>query len=449
LGLRRYRRDPLRFLHAGLPLVAALVLVLAFALRIGEVERTSYHPVGDARSYLILGGQVAQSGDYSARQRGAGNTRGPTAYFPPAYPYLLAAVDRITGHVQNPTSSGAVKADRLVEAAIGTVIVGLIGLVAFELLGAEVGLVALGIAAIYPVLIEESGVLIAENLLVAFELAAIWAALRNRRATDHTPWVIACGVFTGLAALTHVNGILLVIPLAFAVGPALQLKVPRRLAAPVVLVLATLLTLTPWLVRDGTVMREFVPISDESGITLVGTYNPTSAAADDPPYKWVYFTQIPNDRRLALQAPHLSETQLSSKLSSRALTYIGNHPGAPFAAGFDNTLRLLELEGTHAWRTSAASIGISGATAKIGVISFWLLTLLALGGLVTRAARTIPRWVWGVPLVMWLSVVLVNAETPRFREPLEPFLILLAACLLSRPLAQVTGAISSRYASRA
>ena len=28
---------------------------------------------------------------------------------------------------------------------------------------------------------------------------------------------------------------------------------------------------------------------------------------------------------------------------------------------------------------------------------------------------------------MWLTVVLVNAETPRFREPLDPFLILLAA----------------------
>jgi hypothetical protein len=28
--------------------------------------------------------------------------------------------------------------------------------------------------------------------------------------------------------------------------------------------------------------------------------------------------------------------------------------------------------------------------------------------------------------------VLVNAETPRFREPVDPFLILLAACALER-----------------
>ena len=30
---------------------------------------------------------------------------------------------------------------------------------------------------------------------------------------------------------------------------------------------------------------------------------------------------------------------------------------------------------------------------------------------------------------MWLSAVAINMETPRFREPVEPYLILLAACM--------------------
>jgi hypothetical protein len=37
----------------------------------------------------------------------------------------------------------------------------------------------------------------------------------------------------------------------------------------------------------------------------------------------------------------------------------------------------------------------------------------------------------GVPLLFAISVVLVNVETPRFREPVEPFLIMLAACALA------------------
>jgi hypothetical protein len=36
-----------------------------------------------------------------------------------------------------------------------------------------------------------------------------------------------------------------------------------------------------------------------------------------------------------------------------------------------------------------------------------------------------------VPLLLALSVVLVNVETPRFRAPVDPFLILLAAAGLA------------------
>ncbi len=58
---------------------------------------------------------------------------------------------------------------------------GLIGLVALEAFGAGVALVALALAAVYPVLVELSAVLVAENLMTAFILAAVWAALRAGR----------------------------------------------------------------------------------------------------------------------------------------------------------------------------------------------------------------------------------------------------------------------------
>ena len=40
----------------------------------------------------------------------------------------------------------------------------------------------MALAAVYPVLIELTGTLVAENLLVVLELAAVWTALRARRA---------------------------------------------------------------------------------------------------------------------------------------------------------------------------------------------------------------------------------------------------------------------------
>ena len=46
-------------------------------------------------------------------------------------------------------------------------------------------------------------------------------------------------------------------------------------------------------------------------------------------------------------------------------------------------------------------------------------------------ARAIPWIVWAVPLVMYLSVVFLAAETPRYRAPIDPFVILLAALALA------------------
>ena len=54
---------------------------------------------------------------------------------------------------------------RISQAVLGTVTVALIGLVALELFGPAAGLIALVLAAIYPVLIELSVTLVAENLL--------------------------------------------------------------------------------------------------------------------------------------------------------------------------------------------------------------------------------------------------------------------------------------------
>ncbi|HUE26137.1 MAG TPA: glycosyltransferase family 39 protein [Solirubrobacteraceae bacterium] len=414
-------------------LVVAAVLIVALALRVAEVQRTSYRPINDAGSYLTLASQIAHTGGYPVSHRpgsGAGGTMGPTAYFPPAYPYFLAGVDLIDGHATRRGS--AVEPARLSQALLGTVTVALVGLVAFEAVGELAGLIALALAAIYPVLIGLSATLVAENLLTALVLGAVYAALRaRRRGSRRYVWIAAAGVLTGLATLTHENGAVIVLPLIVAVWSARPRLSPRALMAPALLVAAALVTVAPWTIRNAIDLHRFIPVSDETGITLVGTYNPASAAYRPVPYKWRLYYGIPGERPLIRQSKHLTEPALSSRLQTQALNYIGDHPFSPVAVAYHNTLRLLELEGSYAWRASAAAIELPSQTAQIGVVSFWVLCLLALAGAFTRAARAAPRWLWFVPVLLWLSVALVNAETPRFREPVDPFLILLAACAIA------------------
>jgi 4-amino-4-deoxy-L-arabinose transferase-like glycosyltransferase len=413
--------------RAAKPAVAAAILVVALGLRVAEVQATpDYHPINDAGSYLTLASEIAHTGDYSLSRSpgsGAGGTKGPSAYYAPAYPYLLAAVDVIDGHEVR--RDGAIHGARIGQAVLGTITVALIGLVALELFGATAGLIALGLAAVYPVDIELSTTLVAENLLTPLVLGAVYAGLRVGRAARSLTaygWVAGAGVLTGLATLSHQNGILILLPLMVAVWK----REPRSLATPALLVLTAALMIAPWTIRNEIVLHRIIPVSDETGITLVGTYNPASAANRTLPYKWRIFYGIPGERPLIRQASHLTEPQIGARLQSQALHYIADHPLAPLAVAYHNTLRLLELEGSYAWHASAKAMSLPIPLARAGVFSFWVLCLLAIAGACTKLVRHAPRWVWFVPLLLALSVVAVNVETPRFRAPVDPFLILLA-----------------------
>jgi hypothetical protein len=238
-------------------------------------------------------------------------------------------------------------------------------------------------------------------------------------------------VLTGLATLAHENAGLIVLPLLAAVWIGKPRLTARSLAAPAVLILAAALTILPWTIRNSVVMHRFIPVSDETGITLVGTYNAASAANPDVPYKWRIFYGIPGERPLIRQSGHLTEPELGDKLQHQAFTYIGDHPLAPVDAGYHNTLRLFELEGAVAWKASAKALSEPVTNARIGVFSFWVLCLLALCGAFTTMVRVAPKWLWWIPLLLGLSVVLVNVETPRFRAPVDPFLVLLASAAVA------------------
>ncbi|MFL5514834.1 MAG: glycosyltransferase family 39 protein [Gemmatimonadales bacterium] len=439
----------------------AALLIAALAVRIAYVEHTPFKAVNDAGTYNRLASQIARTGDYdtgSAPGTGAGGSRGPTAYFPPGFPYFLALVDVVSGHQAG--HRAAIEPERIAQAVAGTIAVGLIGLVALEAFGASVALVSMALAAFYPVFVELSGTLVAENLLLLFELGGTWTMLRARRAQHPYAWIAATGVLTGLATLTHENAILFAIPFAFAAwaigrerGPepaspgrpsANRTRAGRRaLAAPTILILITIVTIVPWTIRNASQLHHFVPVSDETGITLRGTYNPDSAGFGPVPYKWRFFWQIPQDAVLRHTAARYDEVGLGSRLQDRAVHYIGDHPLAPLDAAFHNTLRMFELEGSYAWHASAKAIGLHPDVAHTGVIAFWILCLLALVGGFTRAARAAPRWLWGLPLLYALSIVFVNVETPRFREPVDVFLVLLAGCAVSAALGRLLGGPST------
>jgi 4-amino-4-deoxy-L-arabinose transferase-like glycosyltransferase len=406
-----------------------LLLVVALSLRLGYVALTpGYRIVHDARDYDAHARSIA-AGDGFARL-GPGPSRA-TAFRPPAYPVLLAGVYALTGHERR-DDAARVTAGRVANALVGTAIVALVGLLAAQLLGRRVALVAMALGAVYLPLILVGGSLMSEPLFAALMLAALAAAIAHRRSEHRLRWAAVAGVLGGLAILTRANGLILLAPLAFAVWDARPRWSPRALAAPALLVGVAVLTVAPWTVRNAEVLGAFVPVTTQLGTSLAGTYNDVSRDDRRNPASWRSLRRVPQYQYLTAPGPwrRIGEAELERKLRAVAVSYAERHPTYVAAVALRNTQRALDLAGLTWARHTYGTVSVGPGWANAAVVMFWLVGALALAGAFTAAGRGVPTFVVVAPVLLYISVVFLAFETPRYRTAIDPFIAILAAAAL-------------------
>jgi hypothetical protein len=197
------------------------------------------------------------------------------------------------------------------------------------------------------------------------------------------------------------------------------------------LLVVALLTVSPWTIRNQIVFHQFVPVSTQLGSALAGTYNDEARADKVNPASWRSLRRVEQYKYLTDQWRVISEAQLEQKLRAASIDYIRAHPGYVAKVVWWDTRRALDLAGLRWSRHTAGTISVTSGWAVAGVICFWVFGLLALGGAFTRAARRAPWWVWAMPALVYLGVVAMVFETPRYRTGIDPFIIMLAALALA------------------
>ena len=411
-------------LLASVPRTVWLLLALALAVRVAVVLLTGdFRPVADPAEYDRYARALADTGSFP----GSGlPVEGPTAYRPPAYPLFLGALYEVFG----PSWTAA----RLVQALVGTLTVALTGLLALQLFGRSVALAALALGAVFLPLATVGASLLTEPLLVPLVLGAVCATLHARSAAQPARWLVLAGALAGLATLTRPNAALLVVPLALGalqgVRPsAYGAGVRRRAWAPVVVVLAAVLVVAPWTVRNAVTLDAFVPVSTQDGFTLAGTYNDLARDQPSEPAAWVEWYRVP---RFLEAAQRLPEVPLSERLRGDAVDYAREHPGYVAEVGWWNLRRLAHLSGLDFVRFDVRATGLPGWLGIASAVCFWLLAPLALAGALRARRRGRggggQSWVWLVPAAFAATVFVVAYA--RFRAPVDPFLVVLAAVAL-------------------
>lgn len=421
--LADHRSSRPRELLGRVSTIVWVLLAIGLALRLTVVAITLDTPLDlDPQDFSRTAQSIAQGHGYPASNRAPGG--GASAFRPPGYPVLLAAVYSI---------HAAPAVGRLLGAFLGMLSVALIGLIAFRLWGRLTGLLATAIAAVAPPLVILSTGLISEALFVPVVLAAVAAALQARGAEHRHWWAIVTGVLVGIASLTRTNGLLLLLPFVLAFAPARPRRRLRAWTPAVLVIVATCLTVAPWTIRNAIVFHAFVPISDEIGYTLAGTYNQASRADRKLPAVWreAEHGKSPEYARILrrARAERWNELTYGNHLQSAAIDDIRSDPGYLLKVAYWNTVRMFNLGELGYAENNLSNTGIPAVLALIELIPAPMLLVLAVGGLFSKAMRQAPKWLWLVPACLF-TTVLVSGFI-RFRAPIDPFLVMLAALVVS------------------
>lgn len=247
----------------------AAILLLGLGLRVGEAW-DGRAPVYDARAYAAIAANLERGEGFTV---GAGATQ-PSSNYSPGLPLFVAGLYEATGGVHE-------RFARLVLALIGALAVLFSYLIGRRLSGIAAGLIGAGAVAIYPALLEYQGMLMSEplaaTLLSGAVLVMLWARDGAKQSAQAgVGWVLP-GMLLGALALVrpeYLGVALLLGPVVFVVGAKNDWR--GSLAQATIMLVAALLVIAPWTVRNTVVLDRVVPISTGGGqVLFAGTYLPS------------------------------------------------------------------------------------------------------------------------------------------------------------------------------
>lgn len=413
-----------------MPRSLVAILVVAALVRALVLAGTSgYAPVGDPADYDRIAFTLSAAGAWPPTTFAAPGS--PTALRPPAYPLLLAASYEATG--------ARFGAGRLLGVGLGVVAVLFTWLIARELFGPRVARWAGGLAAVMPSLTALSGALVAEGLFLPLVLAAVWATLRAAGSPHALRWAAGAGALVALATLTRSNGLVVLLPVLWGLRGARAGR--RRAVAPAIAAAALVVVLMPWTIRNLAKFDRLLPLGTQSGFTLAGQYNAAADETGEFRAAWRVPLDVPAFHGL-FQDPARDEAKVDAELRDRGLDYAAEHPGYVADVVALNLRRLFDLDPNRfVVMTSYDEMAVRGDqrdTMRLAIAIMVVLAALGAVALLRRRPRP-PGWVWAVPVLLLLSVVGVLGA-PRYRTPVDPFLLILAAVAIVRGLERVRAA---------
>ncbi|MHC4253237.1 MAG: hypothetical protein ACYS9X_29305 [Planctomycetota bacterium] len=408
-------------------LAAALVVRLVWALSRPEQftfpDSGRYH--GVARNIVSGRGIVVSRAYAHLLPGGRDDVEVYYAHSDPGYSVFLAGLYTV--------GLDSRRAVRAVQALLDTATVILVMLLARRLFGRRAGVAAGAVAALEPLLVFFTGMILTEVLFTLLLTGSVVALAASRRgATDEAPggesdgkpgvrWMLAAAAWGALAAAGSLvkSAFFMFLPLV-AVADVVVARGPRRrarLRAQLIALGVWAAVLAPWTIRNAVLLGEFVPTTTRNGIAFYGSLAPDATGGWDP-----CCDSWPSEE----MAP-LDEVGRDRMLRGRAWESAARGPLRTLGLAFIKEARLWSpVPWARAYREAKYW--------AVGIASFVLLVVAAAVGAVL-GRRDWRRWWPALAPAAYLTILmLVFAGSVRYRVPAHAALAVLAGAFYARVL---------------
>jgi 4-amino-4-deoxy-L-arabinose transferase-like glycosyltransferase len=396
----------------------AFIAVAAFAGRAVYVVAVTQHDLTWDEVYYRSSAQSLADGDGFRFSPLMGAPTQENASHPPLTSAALASVARVTD---------SELAMRLAVALAGAGVVVLVGLIGRTIAGGRVGLLAAGIAAVYPSLWVSDGLLLAETFATLCTAAVVLLMYRLLRAPN---WKNAAGVGVacGLAILTR-SELALFLPLLVlpAVLTIREISRRQRLRLAVIALLGAVILVAPWTVYNLGRFERPVLLSTGEGGVLAGANCDDTYAGTRIGY-WDGYCGVGGrgDASVLNEARRDQGLEYMRHHFDRVPVVIAARVGRMWGVFRPMQMaELSEIEGRPMW------VSLSGW------MMFWPLAALGVWGGVLLRRRGIRLLPLVAPLVVATIIAAVFYGLLRFRAPAEVSLVLLGGVGADAVLARV------------
>jgi hypothetical protein len=331
----------------------------------------------------------------------------PSASHPPLYPLVLSLGSLLGG-----TGYQAHRAFGVLLGAAGIVLMGLLGR---RIGGPRVGLVAAALTTIYPVFVAADGALLAETLFTPVLAGTLLVAYRARD-EGTARWAAALGALVALCALTRSESLMLLPLLAL---PAVWAPRPGRAVRLGAVLVAFLVVMAPWTIRNVHAFHRVIPVSTQDGALLAGANCPTTYYGPElGGWSFACLSKARSD----------NEAVQSDVWRRQGRDYARDHAGRVPLVVLVRVLKLMDFYEPR--RELMFAEGRNHKVEGVGIGLYWLLLPLAVWGAVLLRRRGAPLFLLAAPVVTVLVAAVAGYGVTRLRHAADLVILLLAAVAL-------------------